>query len=308
MMGHTEDTGADTTSRAGDADIADEGADRRPRAPDPRLPRLLVDFNRLGRRADGVEVIDVGGVDEAGIRGRSLADGMFAVFEEPGELQMTGVLRRATGPAGDYWQGELEGDTLIYHVRIAEQSLYFAGPEGCVRYMEYYRRAADETTSEAQGPARAEGGAAPSAVSGAEGAEDREPHEEREDQWDVRPQAPAAALTLGVEGTFEQWYRALAGTIPSGESVLAADGEPIVLVDGEREVDARMRVLHLPPELVADSPAAGRASGVPPSAFPRGRRVWLAEPDWNTLRRIPWARHARTRDVPAKEMPAEREE
>jgi hypothetical protein len=49
-------------------------------------------------------------------------------------------------------------------------------------------------------------------------------------------------------------------------------GLPLTLVDGRDAVDARAQVAYLAPD----------------AAYPEGRRVWLAAPDWTTVRRIPW--------------------
>lgn len=61
---------------------------------------------------------------------------------------------------------------------------------------------------------------------------------------------------------------ALASETLQGE-VTFENGDPTVLVDDAREVDARMQVCRpLPPD--AD--------------YPDGRRVWVAEPAWATVR------------------------
>jgi len=57
-------------------------------------------------------------VDSWRLAGLPLAGGITAVFEAPGELQMTGVLRRSVSAAGPYWSGELDPTSLIYHLRL----------------------------------------------------------------------------------------------------------------------------------------------------------------------------------------------
>jgi hypothetical protein len=178
------------------------------------LLHLLVDFSRLNG-----ETIPVGPVDGWRLAGLRLTEEMTAVFEEPGELQMTGVLRRIASAVGPYWVGALDVTSLIYHIRLDAGTLTRAGPVEAARL-----------------PA---------------------PDPER---------APAVALTLGVEGTHETWARSLTGAVP------VVDGQPLTLVDGRDEVDARAQVAHLAPD----------------AAYPEGRRVWLALPDWTTVRRIPW--------------------
>jgi hypothetical protein len=85
---------------------------------------LLVDFNGL----DGT-AIPVGAVDSWRLAGLPLADGVTAIFEQPGELQMTGVLRQITSAVGPYWIGEVDPTSLVYHVRLDAGTLAAAGPE-----------------------------------------------------------------------------------------------------------------------------------------------------------------------------------
>jgi hypothetical protein len=73
-----------------------------------------------------------------------------------------------------------------------------------------------------------------------------------------------------VEGIYDPWHRSLADRTVHGEAALIA-GERVVLVDEAREVDATVRVLRL----------------LRDGQYPEGRRVWLAEPDWGTVRPIP---------------------
>jgi hypothetical protein len=174
-------------------------------------------------------MISVGLVDDWRLAGLALREGMAAIFEEPGELQMRGVLRRLDSELGSYWVGKLDLASVVYHMRLGPGTLTRAGPAEAARLS-------------APDPGR----------------------------------APAAALTLGVEGTHEVWSRSLAGTRP------VVDGQALVLVDDRDAVDAHARVLTLPP--TPDDPDE--------------RRVWLAIPDWTSLRRIPWERQANDEKAP----------
>ncbi len=115
-----------------------------------QLVRLVVDFNRLQQRPDGTASIAVGAVTAPVLVGLGLQEGMRAVFEEPGELQMTGVLHRRASTiglpgsgdtqraaGGDRWDGELDPHSTTYHVRVEPLTLYYAGPEGCGHYHEW---------------------------------------------------------------------------------------------------------------------------------------------------------------------------
>lgn len=225
-----------------------------------RLLRLVVDFNRLEQRPDGTASIEVGAVGAPVLAGLGLQEGMRAVFEEPGELQMTGVLHRRASTigllgsgdmqrtvGGDRWDGELDPHSTTYHVRVEPLTLYYAGLEGCGHYHEWV---------EAPNPDAADAGAMEPAAPPPE----------------TRPRRPARQLTLGVEGTYDQWQRPLAALTVDGEAALH-EGEGIVLIDEAREVDATVRILRLPPD----------------GQYPEGRRVWLAEPDWGTVRPNPIA-------------------
>ncbi len=90
--------------------------------------RLLVDFNRLSGTT-----VAVGPVDSWPLAGLPLTDGMTVIFEQPGELQMAGVLRQTTGAAGAYWSGELDPTSLVDHVRLDAGTLTRAGPTEVAR-------------------------------------------------------------------------------------------------------------------------------------------------------------------------------
>jgi hypothetical protein len=199
---------------------------------------LLVDFNGL----DGT-AIPVGAVDSWRLAGLPLADGVTAIFEQPGELQMTGVLRQISSAVGPYWIGEVDPTSLVYHVRLDAGTLAAAGPE-----TRYATLARDGATGD----------------------------------WRPHPRPPAA-LTLGVEGAFESWARAL---LNETDGTAIVDGQGLVLVDARDAVDARAQVLRLSPD----------------AEFPEGRRVWLATPDWTTLRRIPWDHPAHQETPPVQTL------
>jgi hypothetical protein len=60
-----------------------------------QLPRFPVDFNDVWEhRDDGTEVLVLGTADALHGHDHPLHEGMLVVCEEPGELHMTGVVRR----------------------------------------------------------------------------------------------------------------------------------------------------------------------------------------------------------------------
>lgn len=75
---------------------------------DPGPVRLFVDFMRMHSGPDGLEIVRVGAVDAPALARRDLQEGMRAIFEEPGELQMTGTLRRrrAEATGRTFWEGD----------------------------------------------------------------------------------------------------------------------------------------------------------------------------------------------------------
>lgn len=147
---------------------------------------------------------------------------------------------------------------MIYHIAVAPQTLYHAGPEGCARYASWAPGRLPEPDARTKGDG----------VEGVEGVEAPKPSGPPTiSNRMMRTPTPWRRLTLGVEGTWEQWQGSLAFDTLQGESAFE-DGDPTVLVDDAREVDARVHVWRLPPD--AD--------------YPDGRRVWVAEPDWATVR------------------------
>jgi hypothetical protein len=232
--------------------------------------RLVVDFNRLEQHPGGTEFIVVGAVTAPALAGLGLHEGMRAVFEERGELQMTGILHRRAAPATsadspdterEIWEGELDPHSTTYHVRVEPQTLYYAGPEGFGRSHEWVAVADADTRTAAGGGG--EGGEA--------GHRDAQPWPRLE----TRPRQPSRMLTLGVEGTYEEWHRSLAALTVRGEAALV-EGERVVLIDEGREVDAIVRVLRLPPD----------------ERYTSGRRIWLVEPAWDTVRPNPIPLHS----------------
>lgn len=220
----------------------------------PALLRRPVDFHRLRHDPHGQESITVDLVDAPALAGLELREGMQAVFEEPGELQMTGTLRRrrveATGR--ECWEGELNPHSLVYHICLAPRTLYDAGPEGCARYVSWTPGRLPDPREPRLEPSAQGGGEAPKPSGPPTIA-----------NHTMRLPTPWRLLTLGVEGTWEQWDRALAFDTLQGEAAFA-DGAPAVLVD-----DARVQVWCLPPDV----------------DYPSGRRIWVAEPAWSTVRR-----------------------
>ena len=241
--------------------------------------RLVVDFNRLQQRPNGTASIEVGTATAPMLATLGLREGMRAVFEQPGELQMAGVLHRRASAfgllgsgnmqravGGDRWEGELDPHSTTYHVRVEPLTLYYAGPEGCGHYHEWVEASnIDATDTTGMAP-----GALPSVGRMGDANADPDPHRRLRPPLERRPRRPARQLTIGVEGTYDQWQRPLAAGTVYGEAALI-EGEAIVLIDEAREVDATVRLLRLPPD--------GR--------YPKGRRVWLAEPDWGTVRPNP---------------------
>jgi hypothetical protein len=149
------------------------------------------------------------------LTGLGLREGMRAVFAEPGELQMAGVLRRRASTiglpssgdlhravGGDRWEGELDPHSTTYHVRVEPLTLYYAGPEGCGHYHEWV-----------EASNRGAAGTNP----------DPDPHRRLRPPLETRPRRPARQLTLGVEGTYDQWQRPLAARTVYGEAALIED-------------------------------------------------------------------------------------
>lgn len=225
----------------------------------PGPVRLFVDFTIRRVSLEGTELVTLGPVDAPWLAGLDLREGMRAILEEPGAFQMTATLHhsRAEATGQDFWEGELDPRSLIYHIGVAPQTLFDAGPEGCAHYPGWMLGRLAEPDSEG-GTGDVGGGDAPKPSGPPTSSE-----------WMLRTPTPWRLLTLGVEGTWEQWHRSLALYTVSGEATFA-DGDPTVLVDDAREVDARVHVWRLPPDV----------------DYPDGRRVWVAEPDWATVRRI----------------------
>jgi hypothetical protein len=229
-----------------------------------QLPRFRVDFNDVWEhRDDGTEVIVLGTADTQQGHDHPLHEGMLVVCEEPGELQMTGVVRWRRIESGACWVAELDPRTLVYHLRLDQNLLHEAGPAGSVRHGELVLLPEAVTEAERARLARQQ-------LGNFTDQERAEPEPWLEGKLESRQMEPARALTLGVEGTYEVWSRNLAGYSYYGD-VSQREGDPVVLVDGTQEVDALVRVLRLPPD----------------TDYPAGRRVWLAEPDWATLRPVP---------------------
>lgn len=331
MDGRTQDASQDTPEdtvpqedsapRAGPAEVGPDGAGTPGEAGDAgeaeaagsMLVRLVVDFMRLHRRADGTEWISVDAVTASALAGLNLQEGQRAMFEQPGEFQMTGVLRRETGAGnvGEFWVGEVDPASLTYHIRVESRTLYFAGPEGCSHFGESVLEplpasgpvagpepvvSSMSSTRDDAIEARQPSTEAPYAIPPEDAPEDaQDDTEEGTTEEDTTAGARVAStraagvhsqptprmtvretrlrttpwrlLTLGVEGTWEQWHRSLAFNTVYGEETFA-EGERVVLIDDAREVDAHVHVLRLPPDV----------------QYPGGRRVWLAEPTWETVR------------------------
>lgn len=258
-MGATDDTtpdGKGTTPSASEHDLTNHPA------PDPGLVRLFVDFMQGHANAEGTEIVSVGPVDAPALMGRDLREGMRAIFEEPGEFQLTGTLHRhRAGTTGqEFWEGALDPHSLVYHIRVAPQTLYDAGPEGCVRFASWAPGRLPEPSSQ---------GGAGDGEDGGSGDAPKPSGPPTISNRMMRTPTPWRLLTLGVEGTWEQWQCSLAFDTVYGEAAFE-DGELTVLVDDAREVDARVHVWRLPPD----------------TDYPDGRRVWVAEPAWATVRLI----------------------
>lgn len=229
-----------------------------------QLPRFQVDFNDLWeQRDDGTEVILLSTADAQSEHDHAIHEDMLLVCEQPGELQMTGVVRQRQTNFGACWVAELDPRTLVYHIRLSQNLLHDSGPAGSVQHGELVLLPEAVTEDERARLVRQQLGTFTD--------HDRaKPEPWLEGKLESRQMEPARALTLGVEGTYEAWSRSLAGYSFYGD-ISRREGDPVVLVDAKQEVDAIVHVLRLPPD--AD--------------YPAGQRVWLAEPDWTTLRPIP---------------------
>src|SRR5713101_7843062 len=79
-----------------------------------QLPRVRVDFNDVWeQRDDGTAVIVLGTADAPQGHDHPLYEGMLVVCEEPGELHMTGVVRRWRIESGACWVAELDPRTRV---------------------------------------------------------------------------------------------------------------------------------------------------------------------------------------------------